>query len=371
MLKKSDPKFNWTTPVLLTLAGCVGLFLMVPSAMNSASQVAAALIGNLCLGAIFPGLLVWTLAIIFQTRGRPAPAWWGPWPRRVSVLVAVVLLGAVVLKLLTNAPGDDAYRSGLARLEAGSYSLAESDFNHLMISYPNNPHVGEVQSRLPDLYSGWASQLTQNGSYLFALEKITFLRALGPDNTQAADALYQAAVAGLSHDTGKDGQTYLKALTGSLCSAAGGPGVIDSGVALADIKLPPAPGEPARAMLCKDPNVSFDLPADMLAETPAQLKYVIVLASSWTKRGSCSYSLTGDLMSGVQGVVQLFQANWAGKIIRVETGETISPQVFEGSITGCPDTYEFQSGGGVTEAALYGGSPNQPAVTRWVAEVLR
>lgn len=381
-------RFNPLTPLFITTAIAAAVYLWGNSAAYDTENMVTDLIASIVVALIL-GSFSWIISIVLYRRAS-APIWWKP--KIYAPLVILSLIG-VLARIMMTAPGNTQYVDGTGALARGDYAPAIRDFETLINRYPDHPHIREVQGNLPKIYMEWIKQLTQGANYLGAAEVLKHVRnsAQGVAPSDMDDS-YQAILAGLSQDSGLDGQTYIKVLAKKVCQEAANvlseddyltrgqwsPTGTEEGVKLSELEIPIAHGGSGKAIQCNDPCFSstlmcgiatpgvFELPPGMIATKPSHFRYVVINTREDEVIETCPYGLPPSQ----SGSITRYRVKWKIDIVSVEDGKTIATKMFSGSSPQpCPDSATFSTY--TREQGIYGDDPNIAEIKDWIASAVK
>jgi tetratricopeptide (TPR) repeat protein len=231
----------------------------------------------------------------------------------------------------------------------GKYTILQSQFQ-------NTPEGKEAGKEIANTYLEWINSMTSTGDFLGAMDMITTAKkaATDPKLQSSLDQAYQAALTGLSQDSGIQGTQIVNETVTLACDdkPASSPAV---GLGNATPK----------AQFCGSSDVS--LPSDLYASTPAEIKYVLKFDSGVNSQSCGPYygSSTGASYS-----LTLDQYYWVITVISTATGKIVNSNTFYGdSAGGCPDSYTFTIGS--SGASTSGGFPDESVAIAWLQKVIK
>jgi outer membrane protein assembly factor BamD (BamD/ComL family) len=202
---------------------------------------------------------------------------------------------------------------------------------------------------ISDLNKTWLSYLLDKQEYYEAIYLAHNIIAENKYKSILADTntILENALLGLSTDPGKDGSAYLHSIKSSACG----------GEPLSDTEILPYVGlstEKGKAVACS--SYDIDLRSSIIAQYPAELKYVVLMDKTIQDGYACNYGFPHQ-------VIPQFQ-NWLVSINDVITGKTLKTQTFTGPGYSCPEIYTFY--GSETTAYEIGGPPNLTEIGTFV-----
>ncbi len=387
MDKGADLKLNWLSPLLLIVPFASLFFILVHASLDTemlASDIAAS-----SLTALFPCGLAFAVSIHLRNLGAD-PIWWRP--KRVALLLIPSFV-AIAVRMMMTAPGNSIYAAASRHLSQNNYAAATVAFEALITDYPNNPHARQAQEQLPTLYVSAIKQYEQAGQYFTAVSALGDKSNLGKSvPASTVTELYEEVMRGLSQDSGSDGQALIAALRDSACKKLAnapqsdicltpGLGCSNGGVRLSDVKVVRGDNEGGKALTCQAPcpqavcgyPYRFELPAQIAATKPSELRYIVVSRRQDRLVEKCDY-FSGAAFPGqvapVVGTLSRNQPTLRFEIVDVVSGASVASKEFQGGLPApCPDRQTFSSQR--PKPSISGDDPDNSLITSWLLSVVK
>jgi len=238
---------------------------------------------------------------------------------------------------------------------AKQYQDAIGKYTILQAQFPATPEGKNASLEISNTYLEWINSLTSTGDFLGAMNMITMAKT-GTTDTKlqsSFDEAYQAALTGLSRDSGSQGTQVVNE---SVTLACDGKPANSPAVGLGDA-IP-------KAQFCSYSQVT--LPSDLYASTPGELKYVLKFDSGTSSEACPSYVDS----SGTYYSLYLDRYYWTVTVVSAATGRVTNVNTFYGSAAGgCPDSHMFTIGS--SSDTISGGYPDESAVIAWLRKILK